>query len=202
VIAIVEGTLLERAEGAAVVMTSAGIAYEVLCSNATLAALGHPAAPGTAGAPVRLFTYLHVREDAMQLFGFAERPEREVFEKLITVSGVGPKVALAVLSVFSPDALAQAVAAEDAAHISSVPGRGKKTAERIILELKDKLGVPEGLAAGKGGGAPPAAAEEARSALMALGYTSTEVRLAISEVAEPDMTTEQLITATLRRLGS
>jgi Holliday junction DNA helicase RuvA len=201
VIALVEGTLLERAEGAAVVMTSSGIAYEVLCSNATLAALGHPAAPGTAGAPVRLFTYLHVREDAMQLFGFAVREEREVFEKLITVSGVGPKVALAVLSAFSPDALAQAVAAEDAAHISSVPGIGKKTAERIILELKDKLGVPEGLA-GTGGAAPPAAAEEARSALMALGYTSTEVRLAISEVAEPDMTTEQLVTAALRRLGS
>lgn len=201
-IALIEGTLLERAEGAAVVMTSSGVAYEVLCSNATLAALGHPAAPGKAGAPARLFTYLHVREDAMQLFGFAERSEREVFEKLITVSGVGPKVALAVLSAFSPEALAQAVAAEDAAHISSVPGIGKKTAERIILELKDKLGVPEGLAAGKGGGAPPAAAEEARSALMALGYTSTEVRLAVSEVAEPDMTTEQLVTAALRRLGS
>lgn len=195
VIAFLEGQLAERGDGVVVIQV-AGIGYEVACSNATLARLGSP------GSPARVFTYLHVREDALMLFGFAERSEREAFLLLIGVSGVGPKVALALLSAFSPDDLAAAVAAEDVAHISSVPGIGKKTAERVILELKDKLGVPDGLAPRPGEPAPPSAAlEEAKAALLGLGYTSAEVRLVLREVAGDAESAEELITAALRRLG-
>jgi holliday junction DNA helicase RuvA len=201
VISFLEGTLAERGDGVAVIQCG-GLGFEVACSNSTLAALGSPAKPGSAGAPVRVFTYLHVREDALQLFGFADRQEREVFQLLISVSGVGPKVALALLSAFTPDALAAAVASEDSAHISSVPGIGKKTAERVILELKDKLGVPDGMGGVKAGGATPSVAtEEARQALLALGYSSTEVRLVLAEVSGDAETAEELITAALRRLG-
>jgi Holliday junction DNA helicase RuvA len=201
VISFLEGTLIERGDGYAVIQAG-GLGFEVACSNGTLTALGSPAKPGSAGTPVRVFTYLHVREDALQLFGFADRAEREVFQLLIGVSGVGPKVALALLSAFTPDALAAAVAADDAAHISSVPGIGKKTAERVILELKDKLGVPQGLVGSKAGvGGSNAALEDARQALLGLGYNTTEVRLVLGEVGGDGDSAEDLIKAALKRLG-
>lgn len=201
-IALLEGTLVERGEGGVVVLTG-GVGYEVFCSSTTLSAIGSPAPPGESGPPVRLFTYLHVREDAMQLYGFADREERTLFLMLIGVSGVGPKVALAMLSALSPDSFRTAVAAEDAARLSSVPGIGKKTAERVIVELKDKLGAPDGVAVGKGIGAAASssALEEARQALLSLGYSSTEIRLALAEIETDGRSTEDLVTAALRRLG-
>lgn len=201
-ISILEGTLIERAEGSVVVMAG-GLGYQVFCSNTTLSALGTPAGPGASGPPVRLFTHLHVREDALQLYGFAEREERAVFLMLIAVSGVGPKVALALLSAFTPASLQSAVAAQDVAHISSVPGIGKKTAERLIVELRDKLSIPEELAAAARSRSPEVGVrlDEARQALMGLGYSSTEARLALGDLDAEGKSVEELVTEALRRLG-
>ncbi len=111
-----------------------GVGYEMAMSSSSLFALPPD------GDDVTVHTYLYVREDELSLFGFESLAEKKAFELLITVSGVGPKVALAALSTLSPDDLSAAVAAEDVAMISSVPGIGAKTAQRIILDLKDKLG--------------------------------------------------------------
>ena len=124
-----------------------GVGYQLAMSSSSLYALPPD------GDTVTVHTYLYVREDELSLFGFESLAEKRAFELLITVSGVGPKVALAALSTLSPDDLAAAVAAEDVAMISSVPGIGAKTAQRIILDLKDKLGAVVGRAATPRGGA-------------------------------------------------
>jgi Holliday junction DNA helicase RuvA len=154
------------------------------------------------GDQVTVHTYLHVREDELSLFGFESEAEKTAFEQLITVSGVGPKVALAALSALSADALATAVSAEDVATISSVPGIGTKTAQRIILDLKDKLGAPElggARAAGRGGAG--AALAEASDALLAMGFSSAEVAAALKG-ANADPSAEGLLKHALQRLGS
>ena len=140
-IAFLTGTV--AAKGAShCLLQVGGVGLRLAMSTGSLAAL--PAV----GDEVTVHTHLHVREDELSLFGFESEAEKESFEPLITVSGVGPKVALATLSALSPDALALAIASEDVATISSVPGIGKKTAQRIILDLKDKLGAGEYAAAG------------------------------------------------------
>src|SRR5258705_6075912 len=130
------------------------------------------------GGEVVLETYLHVREDALQLFGFAETAERELFELLLSVQGVGPKVALAIVSGSSPDELRRAIALEDTARFQAIPGIGKKTAERVVLELKERLGSV--------GEAQPATALAprthlvARDALVELGYSLAEAETALA----------------------
>src|SRR5205085_3419215 len=119
------------------------------------------------GGEVVLETYLHVREDVLQLFAFAEPAERELFELLLSVGGVGPKVALAIVSGSTPSELRRAIALEDTARFEAIPGIGKKTAQRVVLELKEKLGALEPVRA-PGGGA--GVALQAREALMELGY--------------------------------
>jgi holliday junction DNA helicase RuvA len=131
---------------------------------------------------VTLETYLHVREDTMQLYGFAEAEERELFEHLLSVSGVGPKVALAIVSGSPPAELRQAIAGEDTARFQAIPGIGKKTAQRVVLELKEKLGVD-------GVQLPPPSSKEdvlAREALIELGYSTAEAERALSET-DPDL---------------
>lgn len=173
-----------------------GVGYSLAMSTGSLAAL--PAV----GDEVLVHTYLHVREDGISLFGFESEAEKAAFEQLITVSGVGPKVALATLSALSPDALASAVAAEDVATISSVPGIGKKTAQRLILELKDKLGVEGvGAASGGAGGGSAAAIAEATDALLGMGFSSAEAAAALKGAPEyADAST--LLRHALQRLGS
>ena len=149
-----------------------GVGYSLVCSGATLTELPPD------GAPVKLLTHLHVREDALVLFGFATEPERQVFEGLLSVSGVGPKVALAVCSALSPDRFRSAVATDDVGAIAAVPGIGKKTAQRIVLDLKEKLGVPDLQVVS---GAHDAIGQ-ARSALENLGYSPGEVRTALSAI--------------------
>jgi Holliday junction DNA helicase RuvA len=150
------------------------------------------------GAEITVHTYLHVREDELTLYGFESEEERSLFERLISISGVGPKVALAVLSSLAPDALRSAIAREDVALLSSVPGVGKKTAQRLILELKDKLDLPDlGIAAIAAG---PLAATEARDALLAMGFSSVEAAVALRD-ADASASAEQLLKSALRSLG-
>ncbi len=169
----------------------AGVGYRLNMSTGSLAAL--PAE----GDEVTVHTYLHVREDDLSLFGFESVAEKEAFEQLITVSGVGPKVALAILSALTADSLAQAVASEDVALLSSVPGIGKKTAQRIILDLAGKLvgdSGGEGVRPGAG-----AAVTEAHDALLAMGFSPAEVAMALKGTDAKDA--EGLLRQALLRLG-
>ena len=187
------GTLVEKdTEG--VVIDVGGVGYRSSASLATLRALP------SLGEECVIHTRLVVREDAMLLFGFAEREERAAFDALTAVSKVGPKLALSVLSSMTPPEISEAVARGDVIKLSSVPGLGKKTAERLVLELKGKsLAVfgPEPIAAG-GGGGPYV---EARDALTALGYRLEEAEKALNDVPPQD-TAEKYIKEALRRIGS
>ncbi len=169
-----------------------GVGFKLAMSTRSLTSL--PAD----GDEVTVFTHLHVREDDLSLFGFESDDERSLFERLITVSGIGPKVALAMLSALSPDALMRAIAGEDVALLSSVPGIGKKTAQRVIIELKDKLDLPD--LAGAGGGPEPAAAAAARDALLSMGFSPAEAAAALNG-APAGATAEQLLRMGLKSLG-
>jgi holliday junction DNA helicase RuvA len=138
-------------------------------------------------------TYLHVREDALQLYGFADADERELFEQLLSVSGVGPKVALAIVSGSTPEELRRAIALEDTARFQAIPGIGKKTAQRVVLELKEKLG--EGDAPAAPGAKPHLVAREA---LMELGYSLVEADRALAEI-DPDLPSEERVRLALRK---
>ena len=190
-IAFLTGRVAARAASFALIDVG-GVGFKLAMSTSSLAAL--PAE----GDEVTVFTYLHVREDDLSLFGFESEEERSLFEHLITVSGVGPKVALAVLSSLKPDALKHAIAREDVVLLSSVPGIGKKTAQRLIIELKDKLDLPD-LAAG-GAGPEPAAAAAARDALLSMGFSPSEAAAALRD-APADTSAEQLLKLALKALG-
>lgn len=192
-IAFLTGRVASRGDGFALIDVG-GVGYRVTMSTASLAALPRE------GDDVTVNTYLHVREDEMSLFGFESLAEKALFELLITVSGVGPKLALAVLSSLTPDALAEAIAREDADLISTVPGVGRKTASRIILDLKDRLGAPDvGAAAGSSPG--PASADEARQALLSMGFSAAEVASALKGYDGPPDDSQALLRRALRRLG-
>jgi holliday junction DNA helicase RuvA len=142
---------------------------------------------------VSLETYTHVREDALHLYGFAEREERELFEHLLSVSGVGPKVALAIVSGSTPAELRHAIAVEDTARFQAIPGIDKKTAQRVVLELKEKLGEA-------GVTAPAPAAREdvlAREALVELGFSPAEADKALS-ATDPDLPPEERVRRALQ----
>jgi Holliday junction DNA helicase RuvA len=172
-----------------------GVGYRLAMSTTSLAAL--PAE----GDEVTVWTYLYVREDELSLYGFESVPEKDAFELLITVSGVGPKVALAALSALSPDDLAAAVAAEDLALLSGVPGIGRKTAQRICLELKDKMGVPDLALAQGGKGTGAAASAEATEALLSMGFSSAEVSASLKGFDGDSSNAQALLRHALQRLG-
>ena len=144
---------------------------------------------------IALHTYLHVREDALQLYGFAEAAERELFVQLLSVNGVGPKVALAVVSGSAAAELRRAIALEDVARFQAIPGIGKKTAERIVLELKEKLaaGMPEAVAPG-GQHAPHVVA---RDALVELGWSLVEAEQALARI-DPEAPPEERVRQALK----
>lgn len=171
-----------------------GVGFRLAMTTGSLSALP------SEGDEVTVWTHLYVREDELSLFGFGSEAERESFEQLITVSGVGPKVALATLSVLSPDALTRAIAAEDVALISCVPGIGKKTAQRIILDLKDKLGALE-LVATRGSAGSGVARAETTDALLAMGFSAAEVSAAVNGYEGDETDAQALLTYALRRLG-
>jgi Holliday junction DNA helicase RuvA len=142
---------------------------------------------------VTLETYLHVREDALQLYGFADAEERELFEHLLSVSGVGPKVALAIVSGSRPADLRRAIALEDTARFEAIPGIGRKTAQRVVLELKEKL-------ASAALEPVPAGSSDlvARDALVELGYSLVEAERALADV-DPELPAEERVRLALRR---
>jgi holliday junction DNA helicase RuvA len=142
---------------------------------------------------VSVETYLHVREDALQLYGFADAEERELFEHLLSVSGVGPKVALAIVSGSRPAELRRAIALDDTARFEAIPGIGRKTAQRVVLELKEKLGSV--VASPETGPAPDLVA---RDALVELGYSVVDAERALAEV-DPDLPAEERVRLALRR---
>lgn len=195
-IAFLSGTVIDKGASHALLQVG-GVGFRLAMSTGSLAAL--PAV----GDEVIVHTHLHVREDELSLFGFESEAEKHAFEALITVSGVGPKVALSALSALSPDALAAAVAAEDVATISGVPGIGKKTAQRIILDLKDKLGAG-GLGrmgnAGHGAGSGAGLAE-ATDALLGMGFSSAEASTALKG-CDSGADAQTLLRHALQRLGA
>lgn len=201
--AYIKGTLEEITEEAVVVETG-GIGYNIKVSTTTAELL-----PGI-GSEVKIYTYTLVREDAFSLYGFLTRDDLEIFKKLITVSGIGPKGGLAILSVMSADALRFAVAAGDAKAIAKAPGVGKKTAERVVLELRDKIsiedtlrnfGTSDGEAGGVAGTTDNRMKREAIEALTALGYSASEATAAVKkvEISEDD-TSETILKQALKHM--
>lgn len=194
------GTLLEKTLRGEVLVDVNGVGYRALVPTGTLAGLGD------VGGDVFVHTHLHVREDALTLYGFATREERICFEALLGAHGVGPTLALAVLSAHSPASLRQALADDDVDALTVVPGVGKKTAARLLLELKTRLDVPElemaldgdGTGASSGDGAGGRA--EVRAALASLGYGADEVRAVLRELPS-DGDVEDLLRHALKLLA-
>jgi Holliday junction DNA helicase RuvA len=188
------GTLLDRSPSGEVLVEVGGVGYRVLVAPGTMAALG------PLGSPVFLYVHQHVREDAHTLYGFATREERVCFEGLLGAHGVGPALALAILAVHSPHALRRALVDDDVDALTLVPGVGKKTAARLLIELKARLDVPDlDLVAANGSGRPSARAE-LRAALDGLGYAPDEVREVLRELPE-DGELDALLRDALRLLA-
>lgn len=176
----------------------AGVGYELLASANTLSKVP------SLDSEAELFVYLHVRQDIMQLYGFATQEEKELFLDLISISSVGPKVALAILSSYSVEALKKAVMRDDVDLITSIPGIGEKSAKRLILELKTKLALPELATTDytKGGAS---AYQEAQKALTGLGYSTTEAAKALegsSTEGLEEVSAEELVRYALKNLAS
>ncbi len=189
------GTLLDVSDEA-VLIEAGGVGYEVEISLPARAALP------SSGEEAVLHTHLVVRDDAHQLYGFATRAERDLFRVLIRTSGVGPKLGLAVLSTISPGDVVAAVMADDPAAFARVPGVGKKTAARLLMELKDRVrdvgGEGTAPARRKPGVASPSV--DAEHALVALGYRPVEATRMIAAVVEDGLSTEELIRRALRAM--
>ena len=197
--AFIEGKVCEKNAGE-LILLAGGVGYQINCSMNTLAD-----APAL-GETMRCYTYLSVREDAMELFGFASREEKRMFLSLTGVSGVGPKMALALLGSMPLKELNLAILLGDVTALSRAPGIGKKTAQRIALELKDKVSQEDVSAVSIGGAAPvqSMAADcvtEALEALQALGYTPAEARNAVQSVRDQSDKTDELIKLALRSMA-
>ena len=192
----VNGTVTELEAGLAVI-DCGGVGYACATTNYTLSQLKK-------GERAKLYTYLNVREDAVELFGFASQSELRSFKMLIGVSGVGPKAALSILSSTTPQQLAMAVVMGDEKALTAAPGIGKKIAQRIILELKDKLtkeqqeiGMPTapGIAAGE-----KSKAVEAAAALAVLGYTQQDIAVAMKGIDAENLPLEEIVRQSLKKM--
>lgn len=195
----VKGTVAHIAPYLAVI-DCGGVGYACRTTNHTLSALKK-------GAERKLFTHLNVREDAMELYGFATENELNCFQMLIGVSGVGPKAALSILSSTTPEGMAMSVITEDEKSLTSAPGIGKKIAQRIILELKDKLAKGQlGTASGESYGGtgvtviPQNKASEAAAALAVLGYSQSEVGVALKGVDVDTLPLEEIVRQALKKM--
>jgi Holliday junction DNA helicase RuvA len=212
VIGSLRGVVLDRVgrsgQAAEVLLEVGGVGYRVLVPSSALGQIGRP------GSPAFLHVHTHVRDDAIILYGFPSRDERACFEALIGAHGVGPAVALALLSVHSPAALQRAVLNDDADALMLVPGVGKKTAIRLLVELKARLDIDldradlhllesgsiPGDGAGAGDGSPAATRSEVRAALSGLGYGADEIRQALGRLPV-DGRLEDQIRLALRELA-
>ena len=193
----VNGTVAEIGPNLAVI-DCGGVGYACATTNYTLAQLKK-------GEKAKLYTYLHVREEIFDLYGFASQAELSSFKMLISVSGVGPKAALAILSSGTPDQLALSIVTGDEKALTGVPGIGKKIAQRIILELKDKLAKEQSSFSAQGRGAVPVSLPgdkggEAAAALAVLGYGSQEIGLALKGVDMDALPLEEIIRQALKKM--
>lgn len=195
-----QGILIEK-QAPALLVDVQGVGYEIEAPLSTFYKL--PAM----GDKVLLWTHLIVREDAHLLYGFADREERTLFRTLIKVNGVGPKMALGLLSGIEPDAFVRCIEHGDVTTLTKIPGIGKKTAERLVMEMRDRLKElsPTAVIRDSGGARlalppEPTAAEEAESALVALGYKPADAQKAINAVKNEYETAQDLIRAALRRM--
>jgi Holliday junction DNA helicase RuvA len=189
----VRGSVLERLATGEVLVEVGGVGYRVLVPLGAVPAL-------TPGAPAFLFTHLHVRDDALVLYGFPTREERDTFEVLLGAAGVGPKLALAILSVHSPTALRRALLDDDLDALTMVPGVGKRTAARLLVDLKARLDVPM-VDLVEAEGSTTSARAEVREALTGLGYAPDEVRTVIGQLPD-DGAVEELLRDALKRLAA
>jgi len=189
----VRGSVLERLASGEVLVEVGGVGYRVLVPLGAVPAL-------TPGAPAFLFTHLHVRDDALVLYGFPTRDERDTFEVLLGAAGVGPKLALAILSVHGPPALRRALLEDDLDALTLVPGVGKRTAARLHIDLKARLDVPT-IDLVEAEGAATSARTEVREALTGLGYAPDEVRTVIGQLPD-DGAVEELLRDALKRLAA
>lgn len=204
-IAYIKGILADVREDGIVVETGS-IGYNIMVSGNVIGML-----PGI-GSEVKIHTYTHVREDAFLLYGFLTKDDLDIFKKCITVSGIGPKGALAILSVMDADSLRFAILSGDAKAIAKAPGVGARTAERLILELKDKVKIEDTLvgheiavgnvidgASGAGASGLNAMKKDAVEALVALGYSSTEALKAVNQIEDLEgMDSEAILKAALK----
>jgi holliday junction DNA helicase RuvA len=205
-IAHLSGTLLAK-QATSVILDVAGVGYEVTIPVTTFYDLEEP------GSAVQLRVYTYVREDALQLFGFRTARERELFILLISVSGIGPKSGVAMLSGMSADEIVTAIRTNNLARLTSIPGVGKKTAERLVIELRDKMSalsspaLEEQIAAGAGTSAAPqtedALREDTLSALLNLGYQRVAAEKALNNAMSEggDLSVELLLRRSLRMLS-
>ena len=196
----VRGTLLERLPSGEVLVEVSGIGYRVIVAPSTAASLGET------GSKVFLHTHHHRREDAETLYGFPSSEQRMVFEALLSAHGVGPAMALGIMSVHSPAALVRVLANDDIDALCLVPGVGKKTAARLLIELKSKLDIPgldltAGSASTDGTGVGSSSVADVRSALTELGYGPEEVAEAVKELPDSSDTAE-LLRLALQRLAA
>ena len=203
-IGYIKGRLEEVMDGA-IIVDNNGIGYEIFVPASVIGGLP------SKGNEVKIYTYMNVREDSLQLFGFMTRDDLEVFKMLITVSGIGPKGALGILGVMSADDIRFAVMSEDAKTISKAPGIGAKTARKLIIELKDKLNFKdviegaldrgENAAANSSASADKQIISDAVEALTALGYSASDAMKAVRMVEmTDDMTVEMLLKLSLKNM--
>ena len=191
-IAYISGTLVATSENAAIV-DAGGIGYEIAMANRALSRLPQ------CGARLRILTWLQVRDDGFSLYGFLTPEEKDLFLRLVGVSGIGPKVALAALSTFEPGELTQLIIEEDVKGVSRIPGVGKKSASRIVLELKGSLEV--GAAAQRGAQTRSAAETLAIETLLAMGFSPTEAEVALRD-SPADADEATLVRYALKRIGA
>jgi holliday junction DNA helicase RuvA len=210
VIGLLRGHVVVRTGEGEVIIDVAGVGYRVTVTPATAAALVACSA-GTAGTEATLFVHTHVREDAIVLYGFVHDDERRCFEVLLASHGVGPALALAVMASLSPATLSTAVLEDDLDTLCSVPGVGRKTAARLLIELKSRLDLPDlsldrvGVMVGGDGGeavrGTRTSRAEARAALSELGYAPDEIRGALDGLRD-DVGVEEMLRLALRELAS
>ena len=201
-ISFIRGLVADTTENS-VILEAGGIGYEIFMTGSSIEQASR------SEGKVKIHTYFHVREDAMQLYGFATRDDLRVFKLLLGVNGIGPKAGLGILSALSADDLRFAVLADDAAAIAKAPGIGKKTAQKLILELKDKLDLEDAfeqkLANQSAAGIPETEGDnqlqEAVQALVALGYPNTDALRAVKKVEGAEtMDVETLLKAALKKM--
>lgn len=199
-IAFVKGNLDTVAEDH-IVVENQGIGYEILVPGSVVQAMPQ------VGNDVKIYTYMYVREDVVQLYGFLTKDQMDMFKLLITVNGIGPKGALGILTVMDVDTLRLAILSDDAKSIAKTPGIGAKTASKLILELKDKCHIEDILDAGSEGAllmmnaADNEARNDAIQALVALGYSTTEATTAVRKTnVTKDMTVEEILKQSLKNL--